>query len=137
MELYESIGVSHGFRFHHSYISCLFWCWETDMTRKAILFSHILKSFSFYSLLAFSCWILFACRENMQNTFTSKEDLVVKQRIRIDRSPKKNESALSSLMQPLMPNVPLQLWEENKQKKWFSKRLRGRCATKKARPCQK
>ena len=73
----------------------------------------------------------------MQDTFTSKEDLAVKQRIRIDRSPKKNESALLSLLQPLMPNVPLQLWEENKQKKWFSKRLRGRCATKKARSCQK
>ena len=66
----------------------------------------------------------------------SKEELVVEPPIKVDRSPKKNESELLRLMQPLMPNVPLELWEENRKKEWFSKGLhRGRCANKRARLC--
>ena len=58
----------------------------------------------------------------------SKEDLVLEQKVvlNIDKTPRLNESSLVPLIQPLMPNVPLELWEENKEKQWFSKTSCGR-----------
>ena len=122
------------------------------MARRSILLSHLLRNLCFDFILALNCWILFSCRKNIsaqvkdthpsikmktfaikvdRDTFVRKDGLV--EEIKIDRSPKKNESVLSALIQPFMPNVPLQLWEENKEKKWFSQILQGRCAYKKAR----
>ena len=49
-----------------------------------------------------------------------------KRTLNIDNSPRLNETFLMPLIQHLMPNVPLELWEENKEKGWFSNPSCGR-----------
>ena len=56
------------------------------------------------------------------------QELVLRQRtvLNLDRSERLNESSIVGLIQSLMPNVPIQLWHENKEKHWFSKTSCGR-----------
>ena len=56
------------------------------------------------------------------------QELVLQQRtvLNLDRSERLNESSIVGLIQSLMPNVPIQLWHENKEKHWFSKTSCGR-----------
>ena len=77
------------------------------------------------------------------DTLLSRQELGFRKRtvLNLNRRKRLNESALvaffyssgffkisfkAALVQPLMPNVPLQLWEENKEKLWFSNTSCGR-----------
>lgn len=73
--------------------------------------------------LKWKTWIksAFLQVQDAMGTWTWTPEAVI-----VDRSPKMNQSLLSALLQPLMPNVPFELWEENKQREWFSKSSCGR-----------
>ena len=114
---------------------------------------HFFKIFGFLSSWTFLCWIFFADEKNISNrvnkcdhtkrlflkadffqvrvisdAILSRQELGLEQRtvLNLDRSGRLNETTFVALIQPLMPNVPLQLWNENKEKLWFSKSSCGR-----------
>ena len=70
----------------------------------------------------FQAWVI-------SDAILSRQELVLRQStvLNLDRSGRLNESSLIAVIQSLMPNVPLQLWQENKEKDWFSKTSCGRC----------
>ena len=116
--------------------------------KTAMPYFHLFKMIGFLSCWTLLCWIFFYGDNNIFNevnsktcfilkkvklqffsgSISSKQDLVLEQRVvlNIDKTPRLNESSLVPLIQPLMPNVPLELWEENKEKQWFSKTSCGR-----------
>jgi len=81
------------------------------------------KILGFLCCWALLCWFLYAIQK-----IISTRDLSLHQRsaLNIDKRPRLNETSLMPLIQPLMPNIPLELWEESKEKGWFSKTSCGR-----------
>ena len=116
--------------------------------KTAMPYVHLFKMIGFLSCWTLLCWIFFSGDNNIFNevniktcfilkkvkvqyfsgSILSKQHLVLEQKVvlNIDKTPRLNESSLVPLIQPLMPNVPLEIWEENKEKQWFSKTSCGR-----------
>ena len=112
---------------------------------------HLLKLLGFLSCWTLLCWFFFAGEKNISDQVkvltishiktvnfckvrVISEEILSRQKLglqqgrvlKIDKSRRLNETSLVPLIQPLMPNVPLQLWEENKKEQWFSKSSCGR-----------
>ena len=111
----------------------------------------LLKLLGFLSFWTLLCWFFFAGEKNISDQvkvltishiktvnfcevrviseeILSQHELGLRQGmvLKIDKSRRLNETSLVPLIQPFMPNVPLELWEENKKEEWFSKSSCGR-----------
>ena len=111
------------------FLSCwTFLCWIFFAGEKKILNQvkscpdQKIRNFLFYKLFFFQVQVISNAILSQQQELGLWQRMV----LNIDRSGRLNESSLVPLIQPLMPNVPLQLWEENKEKMWFSKTSCGR-----------
>ena len=130
-------------------------CYQHSL-RTAMHYFYLFKMLGFLSCWTLICWFFFAGKKNISdqvkvvhyilNVFSpkkcffplqvyeisegilSRQELGLRQQmvLKIDKSRRLNETSLVPLIQPFMPNVPLQLWEENKKEQWFSKSSCGR-----------
>ena len=141
--LFQTIRIDA--RFNSSY--------QYSSRTTAMQYFHILKTLAFLSCWTLICWFFFASEKNISDQVNAVMILIglhlktafPKMRVipkgilsqqksgvqqgmvlKIDKSRRLNETSLVPLIQPLMPNVPLELWEENKKEQWFSKISCGR-----------
>ena len=119
--------------FHTFKVLCFLSCWTLlcwiFFVGEKNIFNQVKSCADHKKWIAHSLFSFFFQVQVISDAILSEQkELVLRERmvLNIDRSGRLNETSLVRLIQPFMPNVPLQLWEENKEKLWFSKTSCGR-----------